>query len=131
MWRTCPIDFIMKDEVLQIIFNRGMEDGMYVRASMESALSSEGASHELVLAATIMNSTNSALMSSKVAIEAASLTIDLAKTTTTPSDHTITITDEIMEFSLAGLEETMNAAKITQIVLQNSRRSIGSHELHD
>jgi len=129
MWSTCPIDFILKDEVLQIILKRGTMDGMYVRASMESALSSEGAPFELVKAATVMNITNSALKSSKVAIEAASLALDLAMTTTTPGDHTIT--NKILEVTLAVVEETMNAVKISRIVFQNSGRSLDSHELYD
>ncbi|CAH1725630.1 unnamed protein product [Aphis gossypii] len=129
MWRTCPIDFILKDEVLKIILKRGMMDGMYARASMESALNSEGAPLELVKAATVMNITNYALMTSKVAIEAASLALNLAKRTIMPFDHTIT--NRIMETALTVGEETMNAVKTSRIVLQNSIQSLGSHELHD
>lgn len=133
MWRTCPIDFILKDEVLEIILKRGSMDGKYVRASLESALSSEGSPYELVLAATLMNTTNSALISSNGAIEAASLAINLAMATITTADHnrSYTISDETLEFGLASLEESIKAAKISQIVLQNSRRSSGSHDLHD
>jgi len=129
MWRTCPIDFILKDEVLKIILKRGMMDGLYARASMESALSSESAPLELVKAATVMNITNFALMSSKVAIEAANLALNLAKTTITPFDHTIA--DKIVEVALTVVDKTMNAVKTSRIVLQNSRQSLGSHELHD
>lgn len=123
------MDFILKDEVLKIILKRGMMDGMYVRASMESALNSEGAPLDLVKAATVMNMADCAVTSSKVAIEAASLALDMVKTTLTPVDHTIT--DKTIEVALTVMEETMNAVKESRIVLLNSRQSLGSHELHD
>lgn len=128
-WMNCPIDFILKDEVLKIILKRGTMDGMFMRASMESALSSEGAPLELVKAAAVMNITNSALKSSKVAIEAASLAHDLATTAIIPTDHIMT--DKIVEVALTVVEETMDVVKSSRIVLQNSRQSLGSHELDE